>query len=141
MTSSSTGGAGGAAGGAASTIVDASRVTEAGGRVRIVREGAVTRAQIQQLIGDELEPVVIRDADGRPVTGDGERSRFSSGRDTSFVRLAPELVLEVRYDQMEGDRFRHTVQFERWRPDRDPASCTYEQLESISAYDVGAVLD
>lgn len=49
---------GGAAGGAASTIVDASRVTEAGGRVRIVREGAVTRAQIQQLIGDELEPVV-----------------------------------------------------------------------------------
>lgn len=49
---------GGAAGGAASTIVDASRVTQAGGRVRIVREGAVTRAQIQQLIGDELEPVV-----------------------------------------------------------------------------------
>ncbi|PPF56976.1 threonylcarbamoyl-AMP synthase [Clavibacter michiganensis] len=49
---------GGAAGGAASTIVDASRVTAAGGRVRIVREGAVTRAQIQHLIGDELEPVV-----------------------------------------------------------------------------------
>ncbi|MFS4507312.1 L-threonylcarbamoyladenylate synthase [Clavibacter sp. Sh2141] len=49
---------GGAAGGAASTIVDASRVTQAGGRVRIVREGAITRAQIQQLIGDELEPVV-----------------------------------------------------------------------------------
>jgi len=59
---------GGAAGGAASTIVDASRVTEAGGRVRIVREGAVTRAQIQQLIGDELEPVVA--APGEPAEGD-----------------------------------------------------------------------
>lgn len=54
---------GGAAGGAASTIVDASRVTDAGGRVRIVREGAITRAQIQQLIGDELEPVVAAPAE------------------------------------------------------------------------------
>ncbi|WP_440696897.1 L-threonylcarbamoyladenylate synthase [Clavibacter nebraskensis] len=59
---------GGAAGGAASTIVDASRVTEAGGRVRIVREGAITRAQIQQLIGDELEPVVA--APTEPVASD-----------------------------------------------------------------------
>ncbi|OUE30100.1 Threonylcarbamoyl-AMP synthase [Clavibacter michiganensis] len=59
---------GGAAGGAASTIVDASRVTEAGGRVRIVREGAITRAQIQQLIGDELEPVVA--APTEPVAPD-----------------------------------------------------------------------
>jgi ATP-dependent DNA ligase len=89
---------------------------------------------------DELEPVVLRDADGRPVTGDGERSRFSSGRDTSFVRLAPEVVLEVRYDQMEGDRFRHTVQFERWRPDRDAESCGFDQLEVPSAYDLRDVL-
>jgi ATP-dependent DNA ligase len=85
---------------------------------------------------EELDPVVLRDADGRPVTGDGERSRFSSGRDTSFVRLAPERVLEVRYDQMEGDRFRHTVQFERWRPDRDAESCGFDQLEVPSAYDL-----
>ncbi len=89
---------------------------------------------------DELDPVVLRDADGRPVTGDGERSRFSSGRDTSFVRLAPERVLEVRYDQMEGDRFRHTVQFERWRPDRDAGSCGFDQLEVPSAYDLRDVL-
>ncbi|OII13060.1 ATP-dependent DNA ligase [Curtobacterium sp. MCBA15_009] len=89
---------------------------------------------------EELDPVVLRDADGRPVTGDGERSRFSSGRDTSFVRLAPERVLEVRYDQMEGDRFRHTVQFERWRPDRDAASCGFDQLEVPSAYDLRDVL-
>jgi L-threonylcarbamoyladenylate synthase len=68
---------GGAAGGAASTIVDASRVTEAGGRVRIVREGAVTRAQIQQLIGDELEPVVAAPAEQeeQPVPDEPEAPR------------------------------------------------------------------
>lgn len=89
---------------------------------------------------EELDPVVLRDADGRPVTGDGERSRFSSGHDTSFVRLAPERVLEVRYDQMEGDRFRHTVQFARWRPDRDARSCGFDQLEVPTAYDLREVL-
>ncbi len=89
---------------------------------------------------DELDAVVLRDEDGRPVTGAGERSRFSSGRDTSFVRLAPERVLEVRYDQMEGARFRHTVQFERWRPDRDARSCGFDQLEVPTAYDLSAVL-
>jgi hypothetical protein len=41
---------------------------------------------------------------------------------------------------MEGDRFRHTVQLERWRPDRDARSCTFEQLEVPHAYDLGAVL-
>ncbi|MGL3199383.1 MULTISPECIES: ATP-dependent DNA ligase [Curtobacterium] len=90
---------------------------------------------------EELNPVVVKDADGRPVTGDGERSRFSSGRDTSFVRLEPTRVLEVRYDQMEGDRFRHTVQFERWRPDRDPESCGYDQLDVPVAWDLRAVLE
>ncbi len=100
---------------------------------------AFTDRRRQQLV-EELEPVVLRDADGRPVTGDGERSRFSSGRDTSFVRLAPERVLEVRYDQMEGDRFRHTVQFERWRPDRDARSCGFDQLDVPSAYDLRDVL-
>jgi len=91
---------------------------------------------------DELAPLVQTDDEGAALTGEGEKSRFSAaGRDSSFVKLRPERVLEVRYDQLEGWRFRHTVQFERWRPDRDPASCTYEQLESVSAYDVGAVLD
>ncbi len=91
---------------------------------------------------EELAPLVQTDDAGEALTGEGEKSRFSAAnRDSSFVKLRPERVLEVRYDQLEGWRFRHTVQFERWRPDRDPASCTYEQLESVSAYDVGAVLD
>ncbi|MAM54984.1 ATP-dependent DNA ligase [Microbacterium sp. UBA3394] len=89
---------------------------------------------------DELEPLVARDDDGAAVTGETEKSRFSGGRDAGFVRLRPERVLEVRYDQLEGRRFRHTVQFARWRPDREPASCTYDQLDTISAYDLGAVL-
>lgn len=90
---------------------------------------------------DELAPWVERDDAGDAVVGATDRSRFSSSKDVSFVRLRPERVLEVRYDQLEGDRFRHTVQFERWRPDRDARSCTYEQLESVTAYDLADVLD
>ena len=59
----------------------------------------------------------------------GGGSRWNAGKDLSFVPLRPERVVEVRYDHMEGERFRHTAQFNRWRPDRDPRSCTYEQLE------------
>jgi len=58
-----------------------------------------------------------------------EASRWNAGKDLSFVPLRPERVVEVRYDHMEGERFRHTAQFNRWRPDRDPRSCTYAQLE------------
>ncbi|GIT81931.1 DNA ligase C2 [Leifsonia sp. LS1] len=89
---------------------------------------------------DELEPLVERDDTGAAITGETDRSRFSSGKDVSFVRLRPERVLEVRYDQMEGMRFRHTAQFERWRPDREARSCTFEQLDRPVAYDLGGVL-
>lgn len=70
-----------------------------------------------------------------------EFSRWSSGKDLSFVPLRPERVIEVRYDHMEGDRFRHTAQFVRWRPDRDPRSCTFEQLESTAAFDLSDVFE
>lgn len=90
---------------------------------------------------DELAPLVERDAEGEAVVGETDRSRFAASKDVSFVRLRPERVLEVRYDQLEGMRFRHTVQFERWRPDRDATSCTFEQLETVGAYDLGDVLD
>ncbi|WP_025156990.1 ATP-dependent DNA ligase [Leifsonia aquatica] len=89
---------------------------------------------------DELAPLVERDDAGAAVTGETDRSRFSSGKDVSFVRLRPERVLEVRYDQMEGMRFRHTAQFERWRPDREARSCTFDQLDRPVAYDLGEVL-
>ncbi|GAA2003159.1 ATP-dependent DNA ligase [Microbacterium ulmi] len=105
--------------------------------------GAVSAwsAQRRLELVDELAPLVERGEDGEAVTGEGERSRFTAAaKDTSFVRLRPERVLEVRYDQLEGRRFRHTVQFERWRPDREARSCTYDQLETVSAYDLADVL-
>ncbi|MFJ2368927.1 ATP-dependent DNA ligase [Microbacterium sp. NPDC087665] len=96
-------------------------------------------ARRQELV-EELAPLVERDDAGAAVTGAGERSRFSGSKDVSFVRLRPERVLEVRYDQLEGARFRHTVQFERWRPDREARSCTYDQLDTVAGYDLGDVL-
>jgi ATP-dependent DNA ligase len=92
----------------------------------------------QELV-DELAPLVRRDASGEIVRGATERSRFSGSKDVSFVSLEPTRVVEVRYDQMEGSRFRHTVQFFRWRPDRDARSCTFEQLERPIAYDLAEV--
>lgn len=59
----------------------------------------------------------------------GVPNRWNAGKDMSFEPLRPERVLEVGYDQMEGHRFRHTAQFKRWRPDREPESCTFAQLE------------
>jgi ATP-dependent DNA ligase len=69
-----------------------------------------------------------------------EYSRWNVGKDLSFVPLRPELVVEVRYEHMEGDRFRHTAQFNRWRPDRDPKTCTYEQLEEPVKFDLDDIL-
>jgi ATP-dependent DNA ligase len=69
-----------------------------------------------------------------------ETSRWNAGKDLSFTPLRPERVVEVRYDYMEGARFRHTAQFVRWRPDRDPESCTYAQLERPVSFDLAGVL-
>ncbi len=100
---------------------------------------AFTDKRRRELVA-ELDPLVERDAHGDAVHGSGERSRFTSAKDVSFVSLRPERVLEVRYDQLEGVRFRHTVQFERWRPDRDPRSCTFDQLDVVADYDLRDVL-
>jgi len=71
---------------------------------------------------------------------EAETSRWNRGKDLSFVPLRPERVVEVSYDHMEGTRFRHTAQFIRWRPDRDPVSCTYDQLEEPVNYDLAEIL-
>jgi ATP-dependent DNA ligase len=70
----------------------------------------------------------------------GSPSRWSAGKDLSFEPLRPELVVEVAYDYMEGSRFRHTAQFRRWRPDREPRSCTFDQLDRPLTYAIGDVL-
>jgi ATP-dependent DNA ligase len=62
----------------------------------------------------------------------GGQSRWSQGKDLSWEPLRAELVVEVAYEHMQGDRFRHMAQFRRWRPDRQPSDCTYSQLEVIA---------
>ncbi|GGK70761.1 ATP-dependent DNA ligase [Ornithinimicrobium pekingense] len=98
----------------------------------------------------ELQELVT-DLDGHPWDWarhlEGERtpsrstgSRWTGGKDLSFTALRPERVVEVRYDYLEGERFRHTTQFVRWRPDRDPLSCTYDQLDRPADFDLSEVL-
>jgi ATP-dependent DNA ligase len=65
---------------------------------------------------------------------------LDAGRDLSFAPLRPDRVVEVRYDHMEGERFRHTAQFNRWCPDRDPRSCTYAQLERPLTFSLGDIV-
>ncbi len=104
---------------------------------------------------EELAPYRAEAVDGHPwqdwanaqVQGDGEQrmpgavSRWNAKKNLSWVPLRPELVVEIKYDQLEGRRLRHTGQFLRWRPDRDPRSCTYDQLDVPVRYDLAEVLD
>jgi len=64
----------------------------------------------------------------------GATSRWSAGKDLSWVPLRPERVCEVRYDHLQGDRFRHATTFLRWRPDKSPRDCRYDQLEVVPPY-------
>jgi ATP-dependent DNA ligase len=111
--------------------------------------GAFPMAKRRQLL-TELQPLVTT-FDEHPwnwaaqLTGErtprrNEGSRWNAGKDLSFVPLRPELVVEVRYDHMEGERFRHTAQFNRWRPDREPRSCSYAQLEQPVSYRLGDIV-
>ncbi|KXW75337.1 ATP-dependent DNA ligase [Mycolicibacterium phlei] len=88
----------------------------------------------------ELEPLRIGDE-----MRDGDPSRWNSAADKRWVPIRPEKVCEVAYDQMEGNRgaqrFRHAVKFRRWRPDRDPRSCTFDQLDVPLHYDLNDVLE
>ena len=102
--------------------------------------GAFPMATRRQLFAD-LQPLVTTFAEhpwswaARPTLEQSSAgSRWNSGKDLSFTPLRPERVVEVRYDHMEGARFRHTAQFNRWRPDRDPQSCTYAQLDQPLSY-------
>ena len=70
----------------------------------------------------------------------GAVSRWNAKKDLSWEPLRPQRVVEVRYDHMEGARFRHTAQFSRWRPDREPRSCTYAQLEQPLTFRLGDIV-
>lgn len=111
--------------------------------------GAFPMAERRRLF-TELQPLVTEFDDhpwnwaaheaGERTPRKNEYSRWNAGKDLSFVPLRPERVVEVRYDHMEGRRFRHTAQFNRWRPDRDAGSCTYDQLEQPLTFSLGDIV-
>jgi ATP-dependent DNA ligase len=101
---------------------------------------------------EELAPYALDDVSGHPWGAwaeaeaheknrlPGAVSRWNAKKDLSFVPIRPDLVVEVAFDHMEGNRFRHTAQFRRWRPDREPQSCTYEQIERPVRFDLAEIL-
>jgi ATP-dependent DNA ligase len=77
------------------------------------------------------------DASGQRMPG--ATSRWNRGKDLSWVPLRPERVCEVAYDHLQGDRFRHATTFRRWRPDKAPADCRYDQLEETAAFEIARI--
>jgi DNA ligase D-like protein (predicted polymerase) len=105
-------------------------------------------AELQPLVAEWDEhpwnwakPAEAADGSAVRTPRSSEFSRWNNQKDLSFTPLRPERVVEVRYDHMEGTRFRHTAQFVRWREDRTPESCTFEQLDEPVRYDLADVLD
>jgi ATP-dependent DNA ligase len=108
-----------------------------------------TMAARQQLAG-ELAPLRGRALadhpwrewaaiDGETTRMPGGQSRWSAGKDLSWEPLRIERVCEVKYDHMQGPRFRHAATFQRWRPDKRPVDCRYDQLEVTSPYELEKV--
>jgi ATP-dependent DNA ligase len=107
-------------------------------------------------LAQELEPLRQRALKGHPwaewaewaalgaADASGQRlpgatSRWNRGKDLSWEPLRLERVCEVAYDHLQGDRFRHATTFVRWRPDRQPSDCRYDQLEETAAYELGLI--
>lgn len=111
-----------------------------------------TGAKRRELV-DFLAPYRLADLSGHPwkdwalaehESGGAQRrpgasSRWSQGKDLSWQPLRPELVVEVAYDHMQGGRFRHTAQFRRWRTDKPPRDCTFEQLEVVPPQELSEI--
>ncbi|GAA3880006.1 ATP-dependent DNA ligase [Streptomyces sedi] len=125
---------------------------DAEGRLQHVGVSASFTAKRRAELMEELTPLLMDSAEGHPWADWGHEeahahdrmpggpSRWSAGKDLSWLPLRPERVCEVAYDHMQGDRFRHTTRFRRWRPDRLPEECTYAQLEEPVGYDLERVL-
>lgn len=105
-------------------------------RAELIEELAALRIDIGEHPWGRWEDAEAHEESRMP----GSQNRWTGGRDLSFVPLAPRRVAEVGYEHMEGDRFRHTAQFKRWRDDRAPESCGYAQLEEVVGYDLADVL-
>ncbi len=113
----------------------------ADGELQMVGGAASFTAKDRVKLLADLEP--LREGD---EVREGDPSRWNSAADKRWIPVRPERVCEVAYDQMEGNgihgqRFRHAVKFLRWRPDREPASCTFDQLDVPLSYDLYDVLE
>lgn len=121
-----------------------------GGLQHVGVTSAFTMAMRKQLVA-ELAPLREHALDGHPwrdwadarasATGrmPGAQSRWSAGKDLSWEPLRVERVCEVKYDHLQGDRFRHAAVFLRWRPDKQPPNCRYDQLEVTPPYELAKV--
>lgn len=105
----------------------------------LVRVGGIVSLpkKTREKLIEELAPLVMDDLD---PSLESAPSRFSSKDDAEIVPLRPDRVVEVAFDQLEGNRFRHAATFLRWRPDREPRSCGLDQVDRAMAYDLGQVL-
>jgi len=111
---------------------------------------AFTTARRRALV-DELAPYRERALEGHPWASwkeweaegperrPGMTSRWNRDKDLSWEPLRPELVCEVRYDHLQGRRFRHATQFLHWRPDKPPSACRYDQLETTPPAELAAI--
>jgi ATP-dependent DNA ligase len=80
----------------------------------------------------QFEAIQADDSFGHEVRRPGAESRWSAGKDLSWVPVEPGVVVQISYDQLTRRRFRHATRFERWRPDKDADQCTMDQLERPS---------
>ena len=124
---------------------------EAGSLHQVGVSASFTMVRRQELVA-QLQPFLLAEGAPHPwISVDlaeqshgqrkpGGQSRWNAGKDLSWVALRPELVAEVSYDHMSNGRFRHTAKFRNWRPDREAASCTYDQLESPTTMTLADVL-
>jgi ATP-dependent DNA ligase len=105
-------------------------------------------APLRKQLQAHLVPYETDAAAGHPWNWDGGtesqrkpggHSRWTGDKDLSWNAVRPELVAEVAYDHLQGTRFRHATRFVRWRPDRDPRSCTYDQLEAVAPAELAGV--
>ncbi len=98
-------------------------------------------AKAKQALVPKLQPYITDDEGegfGQGRTPGGP-SRWNAGKDVSWIRLRPELVIEVTFDYLQGERFRHAATFKRWRTDKPPEACTFEQLEATVPYELAQV--
>jgi ATP-dependent DNA ligase len=124
------------------------------GALQHVGVTAAFTTAVRKQLAEELAPLREDALENHPwrhwaeaqqqAAGEGQRmpgasSRWNAGKDLSWIPLRPERVCEVAYDHMQGTRFRHAAKFKRWRPDKPPSECRYDQLEVTPAYELERV--